>query len=169
MNNTNFIFLDLDGVLVTSNQLYTKKLHPKYGCPPFDKKCVKIFNEILEKTNSTIILSSDWKYHYNQAMINEIFKWNNIKKPISNYTPSLWGIETSVEFNFKSLDDLEKCRATEIIHFTGERKLNNIKWVAIDDLDLNPFLPDKNFVQTPRISEGIKQTGIKEKILKRLL
>lgn len=163
MNNKPIIFLDIDGVLVTTNQLYTKKLHPEYQCPPFDKKCVKVFNEILEETNSIIILSSDWKYHYIQPIMNKIFRWNKILKPVSNFTPSLWGTE------FKSYNELEKCRATEIIHFIGERRLKNIKWVAIDDLDLSPFLPDKNFVQTPRINEGIKQTGIKEKILKRLL
>jgi hypothetical protein len=54
-------------------------------------------------------------------------------------------------------------------------------WVAVDDLDMSvQFLGDRfspkdgsdskpgltNFVHTPRSSEGIKQCGIKEKIIK---
>jgi hypothetical protein len=39
-------------------------------------------------------------------------------------------------------------------------------WVAIDDLDLSK-LP--NFVHTKKMKEGIKQSGIKEQILKFLL
>ena len=51
-------------------------------------------------------------------------------------------------------------------------------WVAVDDLPLGElygpisgnFLGGlKNFVLTPKSSEGIKQSGIKEKILKFLL
>ena len=57
-------------------------------------------------------------------------------------------------------------------------------WVAVDDLDMSvEFLGDRfssaddsdtkpglsNFVLTPRVNEGIKQSGIKEKILQFLL
>ena len=46
-------------------------------------------------------------------------------------------------------------------------------WVAVDDLNMSPEYNQgyglKNFVLTPRSNEGIKQTGIKNKILKYLL
>ena len=42
-------------------------------------------------------------------------------------------------------------------------------WVAIDDLNMNSEANQghglKNFILTPRSNEGIKQCGIKEKIL----
>lgn len=44
---------------------------------------------------------------------------------------------------------------------------NDIKWVAVDDLNMDQFL-FPNFVHTPSDFEGIKQTGIKEKIIKAL-
>jgi hypothetical protein len=36
------------------------------------------------------------------------------------------------------------------------------KWVAIDDLDLSNL---KNFVHTKKMNEGIKQNGIKDKLI----
>jgi hypothetical protein len=42
-------------------------------------------------------------------------------------------------------------------------------WVAVDDIDMSPEKNRgkglSNFVLTPRSNEGIKQSGIKEKIL----
>lgn len=156
------IYLDLDGVLATTTQFYSKKRHPEWNCYRFDKKCVKVFNEILEKTNAGIILSSDWKYHYDLKTMNKIFEWNGINGKISDFTPSLWG------YKFKSLDELEICRAEEILMHVNEHKNEIGSWVAIDDLDLNDLLPEENFVQTPRQNEGIKQTNIKTKILNKL-
>ena len=39
------------------------------------------------------------------------------------------------------------------------------KWVAVDDLPMDKL---KNFIHTVRPDEGIKQKGIKEKIIKLL-
>jgi hypothetical protein len=49
-----------------------------------------------------------------------------------------------------------------------------LKWVAIDDLDMSLRRTEdgkyswglNNFVLTPRSNEGIKQSGIKEKVIK---
>jgi hypothetical protein len=163
MKKNKYLFLDIDGVLTTANQFNMKKRHPKYDCYPFDKKCIKILNEIIEVADPILILSSDWKYHYNKTEINEIFEWNGIIKLINDFTISLWGN------TFKTLNELELCRATEINEYITKRNLTDNKWVAIDDLDLSPFLSNEHFIQTPKVYEGIKQTGIKEKILKRLL
>ena len=38
-------------------------------------------------------------------------------------------------------------------------------WVSVDDLDMSLFLGE-NFVLTPKENEGIKQSGIKEKLIK---
>jgi len=158
-----YIYLDIDGVLATTQQFYSKKRHPEWNCYRFDKKCVDVLNEILEKTNAFIILSSDWKYHYDLETMNKIFEWNGIIRPIKEFTPSLWGVK------YMSLDELDQCRAHEILKHVHENKNEIAAWVAIDDLNLHDLIANRNFVHTPRQNEGIKQTNIKTQILNRLL
>ena len=159
MNSKLHIMLDIDGVLATSNQYYTnpKNWHSEHNCYRFDKKCVGVFNEILEKTNPIIILSSDWKDSYSIEQMNEIFKWNGVNTIITDFTDSSWGVI------FKRLQQLEECRAHEILEYVKKHKIEN--FLAIDDLDLSPWIPENNFMCTPRANEGIKQSGIKNKIL----
>ncbi len=154
-----YIFLDIDGVLATSHQFNTnrKHWHPMYNCYRFDEKCVKIFNSIIEMVNPIIILSSDWGKQYSIEQMNEIFKWNSVNTIVTDITPDLWGVK------FTSLSQLEDCRADEILKYVHEHEIQN--WIAIDDLDLSPWISPKHFVRTPKVNEGIKQSNIKEKIL----
>ena len=171
MENSKYIFLDIDGVLATTPQYYSKKRHEIHDCYRFDPKCVKIFKEILARievltdVKTTIILSSDWKTHYDINAMNNIFEWNDIDWKISEFTENLWGT------HFFDAKDLEECRAAEINMFVKKFAplFEDAKWIAIDDLDLSPYIGDDNFVHTPRHMEGIKQSGIKDKIYKRLL
>jgi len=158
MSDKKYIFLDIDGVLATTAQYYTnrKKWHPMYDCYRFDEKCVKIFNDIIEKTNPIIILSSDWKDRYTIAMLNEIFEWNKVNAKVSDITPSSWGVK------FTSLQQLEECRSYEINTYANINEITN--FVAIDDLNLKLWIPE-NFVHCTRVNEGIKQSGVKDKIL----
>lgn len=161
MNNRPYIFLDIDGVLATLKQFYSKKRHVIHDCYDYDRKCVLVLNEILEDTDAVIIMSSDWKMHYSIDALNNIFEWNKINTPVTDVTEDLWGVV------YRNVDDLEKVRASEILKYVEDHKIK--KWVAIDDLDLSPYIEDNNFVCTPRVTEGIKQSGIKDKILDRLL
>ena len=70
--------------------------------------------------------------------------------------------------------ELSEYRISEINMWLKEHP-EITQWVAIDDLDLGEkFGPISgnsnggltNFVLTPKSSEGIKQSGIKEKIIK---
>ena len=160
MNENIYIFLDIDGVLATSHQFNSnrKKWHPTYDCYSFDEKCVKVFNSILDNISGvTIILSSDWRYPYSIEEMNEIFKWNEVNAVISDFTSSSWGM------TFTSLQKLEECRAYEINQYVAKHDIKN--WIAIDDLDLSQWISAEHFVRTLRVSEGIKQSGIKDKIL----
>ena len=152
MNSKIYIFLDIDGVLATSYQYFSnpKKWHPTYKCYRFDVKCVKVFNEILEKTNPIIILSSDWQNHYNLKVLNDIFKWNSVNCTITDVTGSAWGDK------FTNAFQLEECRAYNIVQYA--KKHNIKKYIAIDDLNLSHWL-DNYFIHTPRAFEGIKQSG----------
>jgi len=163
MNCRPHIFLDIDDVLATSHQYHTnpKNWNDEYNRYRFDKKCVKVFNEIIEKTNPIIILSSDWKLNYSIEVMNRVFEINEINAVVSDITSNLWGVK------FKSVAQLEDCRADEILKYVHEHKTE--KWIAIDDLDLSPWIDEQHFVRTPRANEGIKQSGIKDKILSILL
>jgi len=163
VNSKPHIFLDIDDVLATTHQYYTnrKNWHPEYDRYKFDEKCVKVFNEIIEKTNPIIILSSDWKLHYSIEALNRIFEINGVNTIITDITSDLWGVK------FKLSAQLEDCRADEILLYVHEHQIE--KWLAIDDLDLSPWIDEQHFVRTPRANEGIKQSGIKDKILSILL
>lgn len=155
------IFLDIDGVLATNKEFgmnrtkfqtkypEAKELHIPY---PFNTECVKIFNEILDATNAIIVLSSDWRFHWDLKDLDKIFKFNGVKK-----SPFAITIKTKRKLS----SELEDDRSYQIKNFVDEVSPNS--WVAIDDLKLTSL--GDNFVKT-KDSEGLKQTGIKDKIIK---
>jgi len=159
------IFLDIDGVIATDRQFmgnrnkfnqknpWSKELRVPYG---FDKGCVAILNEILEETSSVIVMSSDWRTHWNLTELNEIFSHNGIIR----------GPKFVTDVDPVSFGNLEKNRAWEIEKFIKEHDITN--YVVIDDLDVGKYMSesgdDNKFVKTVS-SEGLKQTGIKNKIL----
>lgn len=159
----NYLMLDIDGVIALESQFNSnpKKWNKEFNIYSFDSKCVKILNEIIEKTNPTIILSSDWKNHYTLEQMNQIFELNKVNSKVTDYTSTLWGIQ------FKDCStELEICRATEILNYVKEHNIEN--YVAIDDLNLEFWIPN-NFVHIKRFREGIKQCGIKDKIIAKLI
>lgn len=158
-NNKPTLFLDLDGVLALPKQYCSRKTNA-YGIYNFDSGCVKVFNDIIDTTNAEIVLSSDWKLNYDINTMNNIFNFNGIKTYIVHYTPSLWGVK------YDNLNQLEECRANEILEYVKEHEITN--YVAIDDLNLSKWLDDEHFVLCGRINEGIKQTSLKDKIINKL-
>ena len=194
------LFLDNDGVICLSNNWggRSKKWAKYRSANPdssrekkdapvsvrfddFDKKAIKILNEIIEETGCEIVISSDWRLHANLEELGYYYmKQGMIKKPIAvtdifkDIFPKEWNA-----FRFRA--ELELERSMEIGHWL-ENHPEITHWVAVDDLnmsveflskyfsdgesDKNPGL--SNFVLTPKSSEGIKQSGIKEKIIKYL-
>lgn len=146
----------------------------------FDKKAIKILNEIIEETGCDIVVSSDWRLHATLEELGDYYiSQGIIKRPIAvtdifrDLFPKEWGV-----LRFRA--DLELERSMEINHWL-ENHPEVTNWVAVDDLNMSmEFLGDRfslkdgsdkkpglsNFVLTPRSSEGIKQSGIKEKIIK---
>jgi hypothetical protein len=58
-----FIYLDIDGVLSLGSEINLEST--KWGfIHQFNKRAVEHLNEILEKTNADIIISSDWRNHF---------------------------------------------------------------------------------------------------------
>lgn len=146
----------------------------------FDIKAIKVLNEIIEQTGCEIVVSSDWRLHATLEELGDYYISQGIvKRPIAvtdifkDLFPKEWNA-----FRFRA--ELELERSMEIGHWL-ENHPEVTHWVAVDDLNMSmEFLGDRfstkdgsdkkpglsNFVLTPRSSEGIKQSGIKEKIIK---
>jgi hypothetical protein len=146
----------------------------------FDKKAIKILNEIIEETGCEIVVSSDWRLHATLEELGDYYiSQGIIKRPIAvtdifrDLFPKEWSV-----LRFRA--DLELERSMEINDWL-ENHPEVTNWVAVDDLNMSmEFLGDRfslkdgsdkrpglsNFVLTPRSNEGIKQSGIKEKIIK---
>ena len=173
------IFLDHDGVVCLSTEWGgrskkklkylkeypgTEKVPVEFRLDNFNKKAVDVLNDILKQTGAEIVVSSDWKGHATLEELKEMYiKYGVIKSPI-DITPN----------HYFGRYELEMTRCSEIKDWLEEHP-EVTHWVAVDDLDLSEKFGAisgnsngglKNFVLTPKSSEGIKQSGIKEKILK---
>jgi hypothetical protein len=157
--NSPILFLDIDGVLAPFNNPNVYENHPDVHSEfyLFNKDCNIILNDIIEKTNCEIVISSDWRLYYTLNELKCIFEKNEIlKSPIA----------VTIEKDFKSLQNLESNRCYEINEFVKNNDIS--KWCALDDLDLSG-LGESHFVFcTKPYTEGIKQLSIKEKLIKKL-
>jgi hypothetical protein len=189
------IFLDNDGVICLSSNwgsrhkkqkkwghrkmsMTASSIPVEYRFDNFDKKAIEILNEILEKTNAEIVVSSDWRLYATLEELGEYYTSQGIiKKPIG-ITKKLGQFDTPEDFRWSREWDLEQTRSFEIHQYLKEHP-EITHWVAVDDLDMRKmgkhYAIDfehewalENFVWTPLSNEGIKQTGVKEKILQYL-
>jgi hypothetical protein len=144
----------------------------------FDTKAVKILNEILELTGAEIVVSSDWRFHANLEELGEYYLSQGISKKPIGVTKRLGECDQPTDFPWSRTFDLEQSRSLEINQYLKDHpEITN--WVAVDDLNMGiPHTHESwgemtmddwgltNFVHTPKSSEGIKQSGVKEKIIK---
>ena len=176
------IFLDNDGVICLSHNWGSRfKKQPKsiaeavsdrdlpveFRFDNFDQKAIKVLNQILEQTDAEIVVSSDWRTWATLEELGEFYLTQGIvKKPIA-LTPTLASFDPKSAELFYYKRWYERTRITEIKEWLKNNQVD--KWVAIDDLNMSPQFNGgyglDNFVLTPRSTEGIKQSGIKEKIL----
>ncbi|MDU0204361.1 MULTISPECIES: HAD domain-containing protein [Paenibacillus] len=70
------IFLNIDGVLVTTNSLTPSG---KYFGHTFDKTCVQNLIEILNATGAKNIISSSWREGRTLVQLQSIFKANGLE------------------------------------------------------------------------------------------
>ena len=142
----------------------------------FDKKAIKVLNSILEETGAEIVVSSDWKKHANLEELGDYYESQGIiKRPIA-FTPSFIGCDKPEGFEWVRSLQYEQERSLEIAQYVKDHP-EITHWVAVDDLNMAVEAMDysvpytrvwgvTNFVLTPKESEGIKQHGKKEEILK---
>lgn len=180
------IFLDHDGVICLGSEFgsrFKKQKRSKAesiadGSIPilerfdnFNTKAIKILNEILKETDAEIVISSDWKKWANLEELGEFYGSQAIiKKPIA-LTPNLKDFDEYSDALFHYKGWYERARVLEIEHWLKNNPVDS--WVAVDDMQLGEYINVdgstngglKNFVHTPRLYEGIKQSGVKEKII----
>jgi hypothetical protein len=142
----------------------------------FNKKAIKILNEIMEETNVEIVVSSDWKRWATVEEMGEYYESQGLKKKPIGFTKFLQDCEVPQNFPWSRTYDLEQSRSLEIKQYLRDHP-EITHWVTIDDLNMgipqtNETWGDlemdwglTNFVLTPSSIEGIKQSGIKEKII----
>jgi len=184
------IFLDHDGVICLSSEwggrfkkqnkwkgrklsMTTLEMPIEYRFDNFNQKAIKTLNEILEETGAEIVVSSDWKRWANVEEMGEYYESKGIiKKPIAlttNLGQCNW--YNGMTWIWSPRWDSEMTRVIEIKQFLHDHP-EVTHWVAVDDLDMGKNGEDwkdwglDNFVLTPSSNEGIKQMGIKDKILK---
>lgn len=192
------IFLDNDGVICLANNWggrakkwkKYKKLNPEATSDTtapvdvrfddFDKKAVKVLNQVLEETGAEIVVSSDWRLFATLEEIGEYYLSKGILKAPIAFTKRYIGCDKPDEFEWVRRTMYEQQRCIEVRQYLIDHP-EITHWVAIDDLNMGAPYTDadwgemdrewglKNFVLTPRSREGIKQSGIKEKILEFLL
>jgi hypothetical protein len=187
------LFLDHDGVICLSNNWggrhkkqrkfgrkmsqSTMELPVEYRFDNFDNEAVVVLNKILTETDAEIVVSSDWKRWATVEEMGEYYESKGIiKKPIA-FTKFLKECDVPQNFPWSRTYDLEQSRSLEIKQYLQEHP-ETTHWVAVDDLHMGVHVENSsygefdrdwglsNFVWTPSSQEGIKQTGVKDKIIK---
>jgi hypothetical protein len=165
--------------LISSNAM-AYELPVEYRFDNFDDKAIKVLNSILEETGAEIVVSSDWRHHASLEEIGEYYLSQGIIKAPIAFTSTTEEVEPELWKVLRFRADLELERSIEILDWLNKHpEVTN--WVAVDDLDMSVEYLSKhfahkdgldekpgltNFVHTPKSNEGIKQSGVKEKILK---
>jgi hypothetical protein len=181
------IFLDNDGVICLSNnwggrsKKWSKyrKLNPdatsdtiapvEVRFDDFDNKAVKVLNEVLEETGAEIVVSSDWRLHATLEELGEYYLSKGILKAPIAFTKRYIGCDKPDEFEWFRSTMYEQQRCIEVRQYLIDHP-EITHWACIDDLSLgekDSYGFERkwglsNFVHTPRMNEGIKQSGVKE-------
>ncbi len=148
-NNQKYLFLDIDGVLNSfddynmTGDTFLKNLH-KISFVLSDNQ-IQILNNIVEKYNPTIILSSYWRTRYSLEEINKIFKKHDFIGEITDKTD-----EKGEE---------HKDRWAQIKRFIDKNHVKN--FIILDDerISENEICP--NFIKTNSY-KGLDKTHLQE-------
>lgn len=134
------VFLDHQGVM------YLREDHKTPDA--FDPACVRALNDILEKTpHLEIVVSSDWRMWVDLETMRRFYRDQGVCRPPIDYTPVL-------EKHHGVFQDHSQHRAREIRAWLDAHRDEVNHWIAIDDLDMSPYLSD-HFIRT-EITTGLR-------------
>ena len=143
----NIIFLDVDGVLNRVNKDISYGLKRPYTdyFYPFTDECLNNLKELVEKTNSYIVITSTWRYdEIGKSILLEVLRKYKIDNRIIGYTSILGNKHDEIKAYLDILDD-------------------NINYIIIDDdntfKELSNHLIKTDFeigLNKDNVLEGIK-------------
>lgn len=138
--NTNVIFLDIDGVLVTAKTLSERSGRNAVA----DIDCVIQLNRITEATEAKLVLSSSWRFSGLEEMRLILKHWG-VKAELIDMTPDHTKKEGSLY--------IAEPRELEIQAWLAENAVRN--FIIIDDID-NMGILNSSLVKT-EYETGITQ------------
>lgn len=127
MDNSLYIFLDIDGVLVKESlsdeeiEVEAIDLEAETDLLKFDSDCLTEFESVLRKhSHYQIVISSSWR---------EVFSFNSIKRLFSkDIAARVIGMTSSLENS-----PLKYLRYHEVLDYLRRNHSEAGPWVAIDD------------------------------------
>jgi hypothetical protein len=137
------IFVDIDGPITYGTWMQPKVTIGDAGnsfkipYPWVQAECDALA-KIINETGAKVVISSDWRLHYNVDQMNKIFEHYNIPDVI---------IDTTSTIKAKMSSNLEMDRAYQIMHWVREHKDLIKSWVALDDLRLAGYFDQAHEVE----------------------
>lgn len=135
------LFLDIDGVL-NSTMFYNERIRMKeyeslsFPCDNFDYRAISLLNDILDKTQAKLVISSDWRFDED---LESCLKYHGLNHNIYGKTPY----------------DKHYRRGYEIQKYLLSIGNKVDKFCIIDDID-NWFLPyQMKYVVKTTFNEGL--------------
>ena len=146
MHLPKFIFLDIDGVLVTRKEVARPYLPDKnHG---FNSECVRMLDWLIDRTEASIVISSSWRTG-NFRDMQEIFKFRNFK----NWEKIIGETERAKMMVFQNGDVGHSVpRGLEIKRWLA--KMPFCKYVIFDD-DSDMLLEQKPFFIQTSFDRGL--------------
>ena len=140
------IFLDIDGVLATAESYFIDDSVFRYG---LDKNCISAFNELIDKTQADVVISSSWRILHTVDQLKELFTRYGVKGKIVGVTPRLKPTHLSASAN----------RGDEILRWIEENAYVG-DYLVIDDevSDIVGIIQDRNVIH---VKDGWQNGGLK--------
>lgn len=148
----NIVFLDIDGVLITDRYIIHRRFNHRKDFNPndFDPICVQKLKEILDKTNSKIVVSSSKREGRTVKELIEMFDKYGLGSYIIDRTPVMYR---------KRGDEIQ-----EWLNTTGKSKYRVDKFIIIDDeKDMGKLMPyliltsQKDGITAKTVDKSIKK------------
>lgn len=143
------IFLDFDGVITTPSSRYT--IIPEK---------VKMIEELCDKTNAKIVISSSWRPYGNNQSIDDIL--NSISRNPYNeehYPYFKDYIIGCTNKGIRKMSDYYNPRGQEILEYI-QRYPEITQYVIIDDDDINPVEDELKHIVYTNHFQGIEEEDI---------
>ncbi len=135
-----YIFLDIDGVLIKEGTISEENY------TVLDQKCLTIFEMTLRPYQNyyKIVISSAWREIFDLDFIKSKFS-KDIAQNIVGVTPFL-----------ESYADVKFYHYQEILQYLEDHNLNNIKWIAIDDIKEHYPPVIRNYLINTNCDQGFR-------------